>query len=144
MAVEVTSVELSGTDKKGCAVFKALGAIDGRQFEATTIQWKGEPIFKVRVGGINLKLEESSFSRGERIQIARACKQARLEKFGESHKVTVKPELEPGEMVELSAGTSRAADRRQKRLKRNGKKTPMHPSGLPMNASISALKRTNP
>ncbi len=132
MAVKVESVELSGTDKKGNAVFRAAGTIDDREFDAMTIQWKGEPIFKVVEGGFNLILKESGFSRGDRIQIARACKEARVEKFGDSHKVKVKPELESGEVVEMSA------------TPRNGKKVKLHPSGLPMNASISALKRTNP
>lgn len=146
--VKVESVSLSGTDKKGNAVFRAEGTVGDRAFEAMTIQWKGEPIFKVLEGGFNLILKESSFSRGERIQIARGCKAARIEKFGDSHKVKVEPELAPGETVQIAAsgpapekGTSKAAERRTARLK---SKVPRHSSGLPMNASISALKRTNP
>ena len=144
--VKVGSVTLSGTDKKGNAVFRAEGTVDDRAFEAMTIQWKGEPIFKVQEGGFNLVLKESSFSRGERIQIARACKAARVEKFGEGHKETVQPELSSGETVEIAAkGTSNAAGRRLARQKNASKKNgvELHPSGLPMNASISALKRSS-
>ena len=101
--VKVESVELSGTDKKGNAVFRAEGTLGKRAFVAMTIQWKGEPIFKVLEGGFNLKLEESSFSRGDRIKIARASKASRLEKFGENHKELVEPELETGETVTIAA-----------------------------------------
>jgi len=144
--VKVGSVTLSGTDKKGNAVFRAEGTVDDRAFEAMTIQWKGEPIFKVLEGGFNLILKESSFSRGERIQIARACKAARLETFGEGHKESVAPELKTGETVEIAAkATSNAAGRRLARQKQASKKNgvELHSSGLPMNASISALKRSS-
>ncbi len=138
--VKVESVKLSGTDKKGNAVFVAEGTIGDRAFNAQTIQWKGEPIFKVQEAGTFLSLKESSFSRGERIQIARACKAARAEKFGESHKEKIEPELAEGETVQLSA-SSNAAERRQRRGK-SASNVPRHHSGLPMNASISALKRS--
>ena len=138
--VKVESVKLSGTDKKGNAVFRAEGSVGDRAFEAMTIQWKGEPIFKVLEGGASLKLKDSSFSRGERIQIARACKTARAEKFGESHKEKIEPELAEGETVQLSA-SSNAAERRMRRAQA-GPSVPRHHSGLPMNASISALKRS--
>jgi hypothetical protein len=101
--IEVTEVIVSGTDKKGNAVFRANGTIDGRDFEAVTIQYGGEPIFKVLEGGFNLILAESGFGRGDRIAIARACKASRLEKFGEGHKEKVEAELATGEMVELVA-----------------------------------------
>jgi len=156
--VKVKSVTLSGTDKKGNAVFVAEGTVGDRAFDARTIQWKGEPIFKVQEGGSHLGLKTSSFSRGERIQVARVCKAARIEKFGEGHKEKVAPELETGETVTLTASsadessadessaglTSRAAGRRQAALKAsiNGEKSQKHPSGLPMHASISALKRS--
>ena len=104
--VKVESVKLSGTDKKGNAVFVAEGTIGDRAFNAQTIQWKGEPIFKVQEAGTFLSLKESSFSRGERIQIARACKAARAEKFGESHKEKIEPELAEGETVQLSASSN--------------------------------------
>ena len=153
--VKVGSVTLSGTDKKGNAVFRAEGTVDDRAFEAMTIQWKGEPIFKVQeVVALSspghapslLSLKESQFSRGERIQIARACKAARLETFGEGHKESVEPELKTGETVEIAAkATSNAAGRRLARQKKASKKSgvELHPSGLPMNASISALKRSS-
>jgi len=146
--VKVESVKLSGTDKKGNAVFRAEGTVGDRAFEAMTIQWKGEPIFKVLEGGFNLILKESSFSRGERIQIARACKAARIEKFGDSHKEKIEQELAEGETVQISASgpapkkaTSNAAERRMRRAQA-GPSVPRHHSGLPMNASISALKRS--
>ena len=140
--VIVESVQLSGTDKKGNAVFAASGTIGERKFDAMTIQWKGEPIFKVQESGAFLSLKDSSFSRGERIQIARACKAARAEKFGESHKETVEPELAEGETIEISAkASSNAAERRMRRAQA-GPSVPRHHSGLPMNASISALKRS--
>lgn len=138
--VKVESVTLSGTDKKGNAVFVAEGTVGDRAFDAQTIQWKGEPIFKVQETGTFLSLKESSFSRGERIQIARACKAARSEKFGESHKEKIELELAEGETVQISA-SSNAAERRMRRGKAKSN-VPMHHSGLPMNASISALKRS--
>ena len=144
--VKIGSVTLSGTDKKGNAVFRAEGTVGDRAFKATTIQWKGEPIFKVQEGGTLVSLKESEFSRGERIQIARACKAARLETFGEGHKESVEPELKTGETVEIAAkATSNAAGRRLARQKKASKKNgvELHPSGLPMNASISALKRSS-
>ena len=104
--VEVTEVIVSGTDKKGNAVFRANGTIDGCDFEAVTIQYGGEPIFKVLEGGLNLVLAESGFSRGDRIAVARVCKAARLEKFGEGHKEKVESELATGETVELMADSS--------------------------------------
>ena len=141
--VIVESVQLSGTDKKGNAVFAASGTIGERKFNAMTIQWKGEPIFKVQESGAFLGLKDSSFSRGERIQIARACKAARAEKFGESHKETVEPELAEGETIEISAkASSNAAERRMRRAQA-GPSVPRQHSGLPMNASISALKRSS-
>jgi hypothetical protein len=108
--IEVTEVIVSGTDKKGNAVFRANGTIDGRDFEAVTIQYGGEPIFKVLEGGFNLILAESGFGRGDRIAIARASKAARLEKFGEGHKEKVESELATGEMVELVAEIREGTD----------------------------------
>jgi len=145
--VKVVSVKLSRTDKNGNAVFCAEGTVDDRAFKAVTIQWKGEPIFKVQEGGTLVNLKESEFTRGERIQIARACKAARLESFGEGHKTAVTPELKTGETVEIAANaTSNAAGRRlarQQKARDRKSGVELHPSGLPMNASISALKRSS-
>ena len=46
--VEVTSVGVIGEDKKGNPVFEAAGTLDGETFVARTIQYNGEPIFKLQ------------------------------------------------------------------------------------------------
>jgi hypothetical protein len=134
--VEVSIIVVSGTDRKGNAVFSAEGTIDEREFVAQTIQYKGEPIFKVLENNSHYSLNNSSFSRGDRSRIARACKLARIKKFGEGHKQKVKPDLSTGEVVDIFSVSSKKPSR-----KRTKYKGPLHPSGLPMNASISALKR---
>ena len=90
----------------------------GKPFVATQNKYG---LFKV--GG---KLEDREFTRGERISIARVCKQ----KFEESQVVQVNRELEPGTGVNIN-DVPIVPVKAQK----------LHPSGLPMNASISALKR---
>mgnify|MGYP001187164493 CR=1 len=90
----------------------------GKPFVATQNKYG---LFKV--GG---KLEDRGFTRGERISIARVCKQ----KFEESQVVQVNRELEPGTGVNIN-DVPIVPVKAQK----------LHPSGLPMNASISALKR---
>ena len=146
--VKITTVDLDGTDRKGNAVFIASGTLDAELFVARTIQYKGEPIFKVQESGSHRSLKESSFTRGERISIARECKAARIKKFGDGHKLAVKPELDTGEVITLKASSnaleqirqsSMAADRRRAHQKASIKR---HSSGLPMHASISALKRS--
>ena len=106
-AIEIMEVVVAGTNKKGDAVFEARGTLNEREFLARTIQWKGEPIFKVQENGedglAHLVMADSAFSRGERISIARACKAARLEKFGDGHKEVVEAELEAGEVVNMAA-----------------------------------------
>ena len=87
--VEVSIIVVSGTDRKGNAVFSAEGTIDEREFVAQTIQYKGEPIFKVLENNSHYSLNNSSFSRGDRSRIARACKLARIEKFGEPTSATL-------------------------------------------------------
>tara|TARA_B100000214_G_scaffold372675_1_gene351379 strand:+ start:2092 stop:2412 length:321 start_codon:yes stop_codon:yes gene_type:complete len=101
--IEINKVTEFGTDKKGNAVFRAAGTLNGEKFVALTIQWKGEPIFKLQEGGSHRKMAESRFTRGDRIAAARACKAARLEIFGNGSKEQVAPELEAGETVELAA-----------------------------------------
>ncbi len=104
--IEVTSIRLFGTDKNGNAIFEASGtrlntAVDlVKVFHARTIQWKGEPIFKITGAG---RLSESTWTRGERIAIAKACKAARIEKFGEGHKERITPDLAKGQIVHISA-----------------------------------------
>ena len=81
---EVKVLSLVSTSEEDCApAFSASGTIDGVAFAARTILWgpKGakEPIFKVVEGEeVAQSLASSSFSRGQRIAIARACKLVRL------------------------------------------------------------------
>tara|TARA_Y100000310_G_scaffold246582_1_gene251916 strand:- start:1162 stop:1542 length:381 start_codon:yes stop_codon:yes gene_type:complete len=70
--------------KIGEDVIRASGTCDGKEFTAQTIMYgpKGDkqPIFKVlEEGQVALSLAKSSFSRGERIAIARKLKLHRLE-----------------------------------------------------------------
>ena len=102
-AVEVNKVTAFSEDKKGNTVFRAAGTLDGRKFVALTIQYNGEPIFKVQEGGSHQGLEGSTFDRGDRIAVARACKAERVKLFGSGAKVRVEPDLVAGETVELSA-----------------------------------------
>ena len=108
--IEVKNVAVSGEDKKGPPVFEATGTLEGRDFTARTIQYNGEPIFKVQEADGHQGLKGSAFTRGDRIAVARACKSARLEQFGAGAKARVEPELDTGETVELSAQSDEAAD----------------------------------
>ena len=101
--VEVNDVNIISEDKKGNPVFEATGMLEGSAFIARTIQYKGEPIFKLQEAGGHMKMSESAYSRGDRIAVARACKAARLEKFGDGAKARVEPELETGETVTIAA-----------------------------------------
>ena len=106
--VEVDKVTAFSEDKKGNTVFRAAGTLDGRKFVALTIQYNGEPIFKVQEGGSHQGLEGSTFDRGDRIAVARACKAERVKLFGSGAKARVEPELESGETVELCADSDSA------------------------------------
>lgn len=71
------------SEEDGAPAFEALGLIDGTSFKAQTILWgpKGlkEPLFKVVEGEhVAQALSASTFTRGQRIAIARACKLVRL------------------------------------------------------------------
>lgn len=82
--VKVLSLISTSEDIEAPA-FEAVGLIDGASFKAQTILWgpKGakEPIFKVVEGEeVAQSLSASSFTRGQRIAIARACKMVRLGK----------------------------------------------------------------
>ena len=101
--VEVNKVTACREDKKGNTVFRAAGTVDGTKFVALTIQYKGEPIFKIQEGDGHQVMAASQFTRGDRIAVARACKAARLEQFGTGSKEKVQPDLAPGQTVELSA-----------------------------------------
>jgi hypothetical protein len=102
-SVEVKSVAVSGEDKKGNPVFEAQGSLGGQEFVARTIQYNGEPIFKLQEDGSHRKMSASKFGRGDRIAVARACKAMRLQLFGEGAKAKVEPELATGETTELKA-----------------------------------------
>tara|TARA_A100001515_G_scaffold123469_1_gene107375 strand:- start:904 stop:1239 length:336 start_codon:yes stop_codon:yes gene_type:complete len=107
-AIEVNRVHVIGENKKGDPIFEAKGTLNEKPFVARTIQWKGEPIFKLQETNeegelAHLVMAGSSFSRGDRIAVARACKAARLAQFGSGAKEQVEPELEAGETVELAA-----------------------------------------
>ena len=106
--IEINSLLVSGTDSKGNAVFEARGTLDGEEFVARTIQYSGEPIFKLQEksedGSLShLVMKGSQYSRGQRIAVARATKKERVAKFGDGHKELVEAELETGETVELAA-----------------------------------------
>ena len=63
--------------------FEARGECDGNPFLARTIVYRGEPIFKVQEtdadGALShLRMNASSFDRGDRIAIARFLKAARV------------------------------------------------------------------
>ena len=80
--VRVLSLNSTSEDPEAPA-FEATGTIDGTEFKAQTILWgpKGlkEPLFKVVEGeDVAQALSASSFTRGQRIAIARACKMVRL------------------------------------------------------------------
>ena len=82
--VEVLSL-IQTSEEDGAPAFEAVGLIDGVSFKAQTILWgpRGakEPIFKVVEGeAVAQSLSASSFTRGQRIAIARACKMVRLGK----------------------------------------------------------------
>ena len=108
--VKVEKVTACREDKKGNTVFRAAGTLDGRKFVALTIQYKGEPIFKIQEGAGHQVMADSQFDRGDRIAVARACKAARLEQFGSGAKARVEPDLAEGETVALAASVEADAD----------------------------------
>ena len=102
--VQVLSL-LSTSDDAKAPAFEAVGLIDGASFTARTILWgpKGakEPIFKVVEGEeVAQSLSSSSFSRGQRIAIARACKMVRL---GKAELAEATKELDELTLKELRA-----------------------------------------
>jgi hypothetical protein len=97
-AIKVLSL-IQTSEEDGAPAFDAAGTIDGVSFAASTILWgpRGakEPIFKVVEGDeVAQELSSSSFSRGQRIAIARACKLVRLGKAALAEKPAEKPLLE--------------------------------------------------
>ena len=102
--VEVLSLIATSEDLEAPA-FEAVGLIDGTSFKAQTILWgpKGakEPIFKVVEGeAVAQSLSASSFTRGQRIAIARACKMVRL---GKAELTEATKELDELTLKELRA-----------------------------------------
>ena len=84
--------------------YEATGTIDGEAFATQTILYgpKGakEPLFKVVEGEqVAQSLSTSSFSRGQRIAIARACKLVRL---GEAELYSEEAEAESSDSEDQS------------------------------------------
>jgi hypothetical protein len=107
-AIEVNRVHVIGENKKGFPVFEANGTLNETAFTARTVQYKGEPIFKLQETNeegelAHLVMAGSGFTRGDRIAVARACKAARLEQFGDGAKAKVEPELGACETIHLAA-----------------------------------------
>lgn len=76
--IEITSFTQTGDDQ-----FAATGTLDGTSFVASTILYRGEPIFKVQEADENgevglLPMADSKFGRGQRIAIAARLKTIRL------------------------------------------------------------------
>ena len=99
--VKITEMVVERQEHKD-PIYVATGTCDDKPFVAKTIIWKGEPIFKLDNG----RLAGSNWGRGERISVARACKHHRLEKFGNSMKEIIKPELKTGEIVRFGPASS--------------------------------------
>jgi hypothetical protein len=81
--------------------FQATGTVNGVEFLAQTVVYRGEPIFKIQevTEGEELahvKMADSRFNRGTRIAVARFLKAARL-------KAQAKPELDGLTLKELRA-----------------------------------------
>jgi hypothetical protein len=86
--------------------FVATGSVDDRPFSASTIQYRGEPIFKVlerdEEGGLGkLRLDKSGFTRGDRISIARALKLERLALEESASTQLAREELETRSVADL-------------------------------------------
>lgn len=119
--VNISMLKRTGVDDLHWA---AEGTCDGREFNAATVIYKGEPIFKITGAG---SIADGLWSRGERAAVARACRYRMLE--------------ETGQVVPRR----KTATNRRNPFKRTGRRIPgvkYHHSGLPMNSSISALKRS--
>ena len=118
--LEVTLPDELNADHTKPEVWQMEGTLDDRPFTARSIQWKGAPIFKLQEevnitddAGLvisqrltHLSLAKSSWGRGDRIAVARACK-AHLDKFFPfgNIKAKVEPELKAGELVNIAAET---------------------------------------
>ena len=78
--IEITSFPQTGSEQ-----FAATGTLDGTSFVASTILYRGEPIFKVQEadenGEVGLqRMADSKFARGQRIALAARLKAIRIGK----------------------------------------------------------------
>tara|TARA_R110001592_G_scaffold333668_2_gene617566 strand:+ start:1026 stop:1448 length:423 start_codon:yes stop_codon:yes gene_type:complete len=108
--IEISNIQINGEDKKGNPIFQATGTLNTVAFTALTIQYKGEPIFKLQEVNGHHKMADSTYTRGDRIAVARACKAARLEKFATGAKEKVSPELDTGETIHIPATVNEDAN----------------------------------
>ena len=73
------NITLATLEQLDSGAFEAQGVIEGQEFLARTIIYNGEPIFKVVENDQTaVRIEQSSFTRGQRSAIARVCKGVRL------------------------------------------------------------------
>jgi hypothetical protein len=94
----------------------ATGTLEGNDFEAKTIKYGQELIFKVVEGGdVAKSLTDSEFSRGDRVSIAAACKAVRtaLELNGDEELTSP---TKPGKQSKASAGTGTPRTRKVKEV----------------------------
>ncbi len=92
----------------------ATGTLEGNDFEAKTIKYGNELIFKVVEGGdVAKSLTDSEFSRGDRVSIAAACKAVRtaLELNGDEELASP---TKPGKQSKAAAGTGTPRTRKVK------------------------------
>lgn len=78
-------IEILTFEKISDRSFTATGRIENRTFEARTIIYKGNPIFKIFEDGVVKTASESNFSVGEKMSVARLLKkysQGKVDKLG--------------------------------------------------------------
>lgn len=78
-------IEILTFEKISDRTFKATGRIENREFEAKTIIYKGQPIFKIFEDGIIKSATDSMFTVGEKMSVARLLKkysQGKVDKQG--------------------------------------------------------------
>ena len=86
--------------------FVATGTVGDRPFSAASVKYRGEPIFKVlerdEEGGLGkLRLDKSSFNRGDRIAIARVLKAKRVALEESANTQLAREELETRSVADL-------------------------------------------
>ena len=78
-------IEILTFEKLSERSFRATGRIENREFEAKTIIYKGNPIFKIFEDGIVKPAADSIFTVGEKMSVARILKkysQGKVDKQG--------------------------------------------------------------